>query len=92
MQEIRQFPVASFRTLVTLKLTPSKGEDSALVESVSGVTLSLTELTGVLDATLLAVLEALPPQAVKLNASASRTIPARTKFLIFIDETSFILA
>ena len=37
-----------------------------------------------LDATLLAVLEALPPQAVKLTASASRTMPARIWFLIFI--------
>lgn len=48
----------------------------------SGAVLSATELAGTLDATLLAVLEALLPQAVKLTASASRTMPAWTWFLI----------
>ena len=84
ISEIRHFPVVSFRTLSALKLMPSSGEDSVLAGSVSGAVLSATELAGTLDATLLAVLEALLPQAVKLTASASRTMPARIRFLIFI--------
>ena len=55
-----------------------------LAGSASDAVLSATELAGALDATLLAVLEALLPQAVKLTASASRTMPARIRFLIFI--------
>lgn len=61
---------------------PSSGEDSVLAGFASGAVLSATELAGTLDATLLAVLEALLPQAVKLTASASRTMPAWTWFLI----------
>ena len=84
ISEMRQFPVVSFRTLSALKLIPSSGEDSVLAGSASDAVLSATELAGALDATLLAVLEALLPQAVKLTASASRTMPARIRFLIFI--------
>ena len=92
ISEIRQLPVLSLRTLLTENLMPSKGEASvltalsgaALVLSGSALTLSLTELAGALDAALLAVLEELPPQAVKPSARASSTIPARIRFLIFI--------
>ena len=84
ISEMRQLPVVSFRTLSALKLIPSSGEDSALAGYASGAVLSLTELAGALDAALLAVLEELPPQAVKPSARASSTIPARIRFLIFI--------
>ena len=86
MQETLQLPVLSLRTLLTVNLIPSRAEGSAAMLSVSDAALSLTAVvsldTASLEALAAVLLEALPEQAVRRAAVASRRLPVLILFII----------